>query len=235
MADEDVSPVVEPPSPRTAPVVRAGLLALMLLGVVSALLSLPSLVSTDSVRCSIAEQMVEDANDDDDDWNDVDIGEGDVEDLSCPDTIAAAERILVREDGDDYEKVPSDGAILFRGITALIVGIGQAATGLATLRSGRREIRNVALTFAALGLIFAVLGIISLVILTFAFYAIGFSAAAQAIWPRKRGSLGAFGGGALGGFGRRPMGRSGSTDAAPGDEVPGDETPPGTGRDEPEG
>lgn len=208
MADDDAPTGTAELSPRRAPVVRAGCLALMLLGLVSALLSLPSLISVDSVRCSIAEQMVEDANDDEDDWNDVDIGEGDVEDLSCPQAIAAAERILVRERGDDYEKVPSDGAIRFRGITALIVGVGQGVAGLATLRTGRREVRNAALAFAAMGLIFAVLGLISLVILTFTVYAIGFSAAAQQIWPRKARPQGGRPGG-FGGFGGRPRGPAG--------------------------
>ena len=187
MADDDAPTGTEELSPRNAPLVRAGCLALVVLGVVSALLSLPSLFSTGSVRCSIAEQMVDDANDDDEDWNDVDLGEADdVEDLSCGQAIAAAEGILVREDGDDFEEVPSEGAIRFRGVTALIVGFGQAAAGLATLRTGRREVRNVAVAFGALGLIFAVLGIVSLIVLTFAVYALAFSAAAQKIWPRRR-------------------------------------------------
>lgn len=228
MADDDTPTGSAELTPGRVPVVRAGCLALMLLGVVSALLSLPSLISVDSVRCSIAEQMVEDANDDDDDWNDVDIGEGDVEDLSCPQAIAAAGQILVRERGDDYEKVPSDGAIRFRGLTALIVGMGQAVSGLATLRTGRREVRNAALAFSAMGLIFAVLGLISLVILTFTVYAIGFSSAAQLLWPRKPRT-----GGRPGGFGGL-SGRSRRTDGGE-DPPPGDVTPPGDGRDDPAG
>lgn len=186
MRDDDVPSTESDAGPAGFPtLVRAGCIALVALGGVSAMLAGPSLLTPDSVRCSFARQVVDEATTDDKGWNDIDIGGRDPDDLDCAEAVTLAEQIPEKEDSEESLSVPDESAIRLRGFFAVLVGIGQVATGFLTLRHRRRPLRTAALVFASLGIVFPVLGIISVVLLVFVAYAIGFSAASQQVWPRQ--------------------------------------------------
>lgn len=181
MNDDTPSAPPDPSSP-TVRLVRAGCLTLVALGALSGLLSAPSVFAPGSVRCSIAEQLVEDADTDDKGWNDT--GAGGDGDVPCAESVTIAEGIPVREGGDETRSVPGESAIQIRGSAGVVIGIGQAGAGVLTLRTRQRRARTAAVSFAALGIVFAVLGIISIAALAFVVYAINFSAASRQVWPR---------------------------------------------------
>ncbi|HLF41499.1 MAG TPA: hypothetical protein VI854_08500 [Acidimicrobiia bacterium] len=183
--DNEVVSTEDVGAPQRVPsLVRAGCATLVALGVLSTILAGPSLLSPSSARCSLARQLVDDANTDGRDWNDVDTGGTRLKDLSCAQAIGLAERIPEKEDSDRTVSVPGEGAIRVRGAFAVGTGIGQALTGFFTLRNLRRRTRTAALVLASLGIVFPVLGIISAILLVFVAYAIGFSSASQQVWPR---------------------------------------------------
>ncbi len=191
MSDDEALNLDPDASSRLGPLVRAGCVTLIVLGAASALLAGPSLLSPASVRCSFAREVVDDALTDKKDWNDVDTGGRDPDDLSCADAVALAEKIPEKKDSQDTLSVPDANAIRIRGFFAVLVGMGQAVTGILTVRTRRRPVRTAALVFASLGVVFPVLGILSVALLVFVAYAIGFSTASQQLWPRigrsKRG------------------------------------------------
>lgn len=169
---------------RTAPpIIRAGCIALLVLGVLSAGLTSSSLIDPESVRCEVARSWIEDANEDDEDFNDVDTGGRDPDDLECDEAIRLADRIREDEDNQDRMSVPSESAIRTRGGLAAVMSIGQVISGLLTARTLSRRARTAALVFSAAGILFAVLGILSLGVLLFVVYALALSPASKAIWP----------------------------------------------------
>jgi hypothetical protein len=169
--------------PAVAPVVRAGCVALSMLGVVSLLLALPSIVNPSGIRCSVARALIDDANDDDKAFNDVDIQRREVNKVSCDDAIPLAEGIRKEEDSDKTESLPSDSLIRNRGLMSGLVAVGQAATGFLTLTTLKRRTRTAALVFTALGVVVPVLGLVSVLVLGFVIYALAFSAPSREIWP----------------------------------------------------
>ncbi|MGH9034848.1 MAG: hypothetical protein ACRD0O_03725 [Acidimicrobiia bacterium] len=171
--------------PAVPPVIRAGCLALSMLGVVSLLLAMPSIVNPGSIRCSLARTYIDDANDDDKKFNDTDIGGREVDTVPCEEALPIAEAIPEEEDGDRTVSLPGTSLIRNRGLMSAIVAVGQAATGFLTLTTLKRRPRTAALVFTALGVLVPVLGLLSVVVLGFVIYAIAFSAVSREIWPGK--------------------------------------------------
>jgi hypothetical protein len=172
--------------PAVAPVIRAGCLALSMLGAVSLFLATPAIVNPDGIQCSLARTFIEDANDDGRRFNDVDTGGREVDALSCDEALALADGIRTdEEDVDRTASVPSGSLIRNRGILSAIVAIGQGVTGFLTLTTLRRRARTAALVFVALGVVVPVLGLVSVAVLGFVIYAIAFSAPSRALWPSR--------------------------------------------------
>lgn len=171
--------------PTVAPVVRAGCLALAGLGVVSLLLIGPTIVNPNALRCSLARSLIDDANDDGKDFNDVDTGGREADKLTCAEAVALAQTSRRNEDSDKTISLPSGGLIRNRGLMSAVVGVGQAVTGFLTLTTLRRRTRTAALVFTALGVVVPVLGLISVLVLGFVIYAIAFSAPSRELWPAR--------------------------------------------------
>lgn len=179
--DESVEDGQPAPVP---PIIRAGCYAVTALGLMSLLLALPSLFDAGGVRCTIARTVIEDANDDDEEFNNVDTGGTEPGDMDCDQAVALAEDIPLEEGEADTRSVPSESAIRTRGALSLVVSTGQAAGGLFTLRTLSRRARTAALAFAAAGIVVPVLGLITVAVLVFVVYALAFSQASKQIWPR---------------------------------------------------
>ncbi|MGH9039703.1 MAG: hypothetical protein ACRDZ3_05685 [Acidimicrobiia bacterium] len=183
--DDDRAPDSRGDRPVVAPVLRAGCLALAVMGLASLFLAMPSILNPGGIRCSIARTVIDDANTDDEDFNDVETGEADVDDLACEQAITIAESIRRDEDSDRTRSIPGTGLIRNRGLMSLLVAIGQVVTGFMTLGTMARRYRTAALVFALLGVVVPVLGLLTVGILGFVVYAIGFSTAAKEVWPTK--------------------------------------------------
>jgi hypothetical protein len=174
--------------PAVAPVIRAGCITLVLIGVVSLLLAFPAIVNPGSVRCSLARSVVEEANDDGKDFNDVDTGGREAGNVECDEALVLAEGVRRNEKSDKTVNIPSAGLIRNRGFMSAIVAVGQMVTGFFTISLQRRW-RTAALIFAVLGVVVPVLGLLSVAVLGFVVYALGFSSASREVWPGKpRGS-----------------------------------------------
>jgi hypothetical protein len=168
------------------PIIQAGCVALIAIGVITVILAIPALLDPAGVRCSVARALVERANDDERTFNDVDTGGKSVSDLECPTAIQLAEGIRTDEDKVGTLSVPNEFTIQARNVLTLAVGAGQAASAFVTLRTLSRRARLVTLVFATLGMLFAVAGIISLAVLVFAVYALTLSRPSREIWPRPQ-------------------------------------------------
>ena len=166
------------------PIIRAGCITLMLLGVVSLLLAFPAIVNPAGVRCSLSRAVIEEANDDGEDFNDVETGGREAEDLECDEAIPLAEEVRRDEKSDRTVSIPSSGLIRNRGAMSAIVALGQIVSGFFTITL-QRKWRTAALIFTALGVVVPVLGLLTVAVLGFVVYALGFSSASRAIWPGK--------------------------------------------------
>ena len=179
--------------PRLPPLIRAGCTGLVVLGVLTVILALASVTDPPGVQCNLARAFIKDANDDSKKYNDVDLGGRDVKKVPCDEAIALANNIPKNEKGTSKVSIPSPSAIRIRGLTTMVVGLGQAGSGVWTFRTLDRRARTAALAFAALGIIFPIVGLFATVLSVFAVYSLGFSPAARELWPRPAGGAG-FGG-----------------------------------------
>jgi hypothetical protein len=170
--------------PAVPPVIRAGCITLILLGAVSVLLAFPALVNPGAIRCSLARAVIDDANNDEEGFNDVQTGGREAKDLECDEAVALAEEVRRGAKPDKTVDIPSAALIRNRGIMSAIVAIGQLATGFFTVGLQRRW-RTAALVFAVLGVVVPVLGLVTVGVLGFVVYALGFSSASREIWPAK--------------------------------------------------
>ncbi|MGH8990026.1 MAG: hypothetical protein ACRDZ7_00665 [Acidimicrobiia bacterium] len=171
--------------PTVPPVIRGGCLALALTGVVSLFLTATAILNPKGVQCSIAKALIEDANDDGRDFNDVDIGGREARDVDCDEAITLAGTIRRSEGGDETRSVPGASLIRNRGLMSSLVGIGQVIGGFMTLGTLQRRYRTAALVFSILGVVVPVLGLVTVAILGFVVYALGFSSVARELWPQK--------------------------------------------------
>ncbi len=166
------------------PVIRAGCITLGVLGVVSLLLAFPAIVNPASVRCSLARSVIEEANDDEEGFNDVDTGRREARDIRCDEAITLAETVRRSEKDDRTVSIPSAALIRNRGLMSAIVAVGQMVAGFFTISLQRRW-RTAALVFTALGVVVPVLGLVTVAVLGFVVYALGFSTASREIWPGR--------------------------------------------------
>jgi hypothetical protein len=183
VGEDDDAPALS----RWGNVVAVASILLVLTGIVLFSLSVPRVVDPDSWVCTMSRVAVDDANDDDDAWNDVDLdGAESADDLSCDDAIALADSIPTSEDGDETLTVSSAGATRAFGIVAALLGLVQVVGGLGTAMTRSFVYRRVAITGAIVGLIAPVLGFLSLVIIAFVIWALLFSRTAKQIWGEIR-------------------------------------------------
>ena len=185
MSDDD-KPAPGDASPSSAPVIWAGCVALIVLGAMSVFLAVPGLFDPGGVRCSLARTLIRNANEDNKEFNDVDTGGKRVEDLECPAAIRLAGGIRKDAKKPDTIAVPGASTIRIRSALTVVVGVGQAASALLTLRTLGHRARLAALIFATFGMLFPALGPISLAVLLFVLYALAFSGPSREIWPRPQ-------------------------------------------------
>ena len=161
-----------------------GCLLLTGLGVIELFFASQLVFDPDGARCTAARYEIEQANDDDESFNDVDLPEG----IEDPGDIECDEAIALAGDIPDDEDEPADGtfteASTFRtqGFLVTVLGLGHGLSGFFTLRTRKRRVRTVALVFIAFGLLLPVLGIITMIAFAFIIFALVFSADAKAIF-----------------------------------------------------
>jgi len=173
--------VARPPS-----VIRAACFMLLAVGLASVMFSLPVVLDASSARCHLSRTWIDQANDDKKDWNNVDVGGREPKDVPCDEALVLADGIRVKEkEPDKTASVPSESALQIQNALAVVMGAGQAVSGLLVLRRVSRQARSMALGFSAAGIILQVLGIFSLIVFAFVVYAFAFSPASREIWPRE--------------------------------------------------
>lgn len=172
------------PMARQAPMVRLGAMILVALGIMQLVLTSQWVIDPEGARCRSARLVVERANDDDEDFNDVELPDGvdDVDDLECDQAIELAGNVPADEDDEPDGEFAEASQFRLQGIGIGVLGLAQAVTGFLVLRTGNRLARNVALGTAAVGILLPVLGIVSLLALAFVVFALAFSKDAKATW-----------------------------------------------------
>lgn len=162
--------------------IRAACTLLMIFGMLSVFVALPSFTNPAATRCSLSRAWIERVNEDDKDFNDVEMDGREPDDLECEEANRIAGRIRIDEDSDDRLSVPAVAAIRTRSGLTTLVGLGQAITGLVTRRTLDRRARTVALVFTAFGVLFSIFGILSVPVLLFVVYALAFSQPSREVW-----------------------------------------------------
>ncbi|MFA5566332.1 MAG: hypothetical protein WC184_10860 [Acidimicrobiia bacterium] len=160
--------------------------ALMVVGLLLMLVVLPLAFRSESARCDLARSFIKDANDNDRDWDDVDLDGRSTKDLECSEALRLAETIWLDEDGSVTRVVPSAESIRNQGIITGVLGAGQVASGAAVIFTRNRRARNTAVAFAFVSLIVPLLGMVSIALVLAIVYGLVFSPAARARWPKKR-------------------------------------------------
>lgn len=186
------APTADGPAGRaTGTIFRMGCIMLVALGALELFVASQLVLDPDQARCSAARFRIDGANDDDEDFNDVDLPEGvdDVDDLPCGDAIELAGGIPADEDDEPDGTFPEASTFRTQGLFITGLGLAHGVAGFLTLRTRRRPFRTAALVSAALGILLPVLGLISLLLLAFVVFALAFSADAKAIFGSGPGFL----------------------------------------------
>jgi hypothetical protein len=180
--------MTDPESPGTVgpppTVIRVACILLVVIGFGSLMFSLPAVADPSGARCSLARTRIDQANTDSKPWNNVDTGGKKAKDLPCVDAVRLAGRIRQSEKGTSTVSVPSETAVRVQGTLALLIGLGQAISGVSVLRGLSRRSRNAAVGFAAFGMVLPVLGFISFGVSIFVIYALLISPPAKELWGR---------------------------------------------------
>jgi hypothetical protein len=185
-------PMARGARPASGVMFRTGCMLLVAIGVLELFLGAQLVRDPDQARCTAARLQIDEANDDDETFNDVELPEGseDADDVLCNDAIGLAADI------PDDEDEPADGtfaeASTFRtqGIIVSVLGLAHGVTGFFTQRTRNRRWRTAALVFVAAGLFVPVLGIISMIVMAFVVFALLFSNDAKAIFGQTGGLFG---------------------------------------------
>lgn len=188
----DAPPVPERPvRTATGTLFRVGCLLLVVLGAFELFLASQLVLDPDDARCTAARFRINDANDDDEDFNDVDLPEGDddADDLPCAEAIELAGQVPDDEDTEPDGEFTEASTFRTQGIFVSALGLAHAAGGFFTLRTRRKAIRTATLVAVAVGIFLPVLGIISMLLLAFAVYALVFSNDAKSIFGQAGGFL----------------------------------------------
>jgi hypothetical protein len=183
-------PAGEPPEPEHVPgaadaspsggryaIFHLGCMAITLLGVLELAIATPLVLDPEQARCTAARFRIDQAIDDDEDFNDVALPEGaeEADDVECADAIELAGQVPDDEDEEPEGTFPEESAFRTQGLIVSALGLAHGVVGFLTLRTRSRAWRTGALGLAALGLLFPVLAIISMVLVAFVVYALAFS------------------------------------------------------------
>ncbi|MBK5222693.1 MAG: hypothetical protein JJE52_07425 [Acidimicrobiia bacterium] len=171
---------------RVPAIVLSACLLLAVLGLLLMTLAFGYLNDPEGISCRAGATVIEDANENDDVWDDVELDGRDVDDLSCADATALAEQIPTEDDGDDTVVIPTASEIRTQGVVLLVIGLLQLGGAIATVWTARRIARTVAVVGASLGIVVQLFGIVSLIAVAFIIYALLFSGAARSLWGRGR-------------------------------------------------
>jgi hypothetical protein len=186
----DGSEKVRPPesvAKRWTNVVGYACIGLTLMGVLLFSASVPRVIDPEQWQCTVSRAAIDDANDDDEPWNDVDLdGAESADDLECEQAVALASSIPTEEDGDDTLAVPSPSATRNFGLVAGLLGLLQVVSGVGTAMTWSRVFRRMAITSALVALIAPVLGFLTLPLIAFVVWALTFSGTAKGIWGEVR-------------------------------------------------
>jgi hypothetical protein len=182
VTEEEVSSV---DGTRPPPIIRAASILLVVAGIVSVVLSFPTVVDPSGARCHLSRSWLDEVNTDKKEWNDVDTGGTQAEDLACADAIRLADQIRLKETSDKTASVPGETALRIQAALAVLMSAGQSIAGTLVMRRLSRQARNVAIAFSAVGIILRILGIISIGVFVFVVYALAFSPASREIWPKE--------------------------------------------------
>lgn len=171
----------------TGRIFRMGCIFLVGLGVMEVFIGATRAADPDAARCQAARFDIDAANDDDEDFNDVDLPEGiddaEDDDLECNEAISLAGDIPPEEDEAADGSFTAASTFRTQGLVLAGLGLAHALAAFFTLRTRARPVRNVALVTAAAGIFLPILGIISLAGMIFVVFALAFSADAKALFP----------------------------------------------------
>ena len=177
---------------RPFPIIRAACILLVVVGVLSVVLSFPTVISPSGARCQLSRSWLDEVNNDDKEWNNVDTGvprdkDGKVlaKNLSCAEAIRFADQIPLKEKSDKTASVPGETALRIQAAMAVLMSAGQAVAGVILMRRLSRQARNVAIAFTAVGIILRILGVISIGVFVVVVYALAFSSVSRQIWPKE--------------------------------------------------
>ena len=195
--DEDLDGSEETAGPpesvakRWTNVVGYACIALTVMGVLLFSAAVPVVIDPGSWVCTVSRTAIDDANDDDDEWNDVDLGGAEsADELDCEEAAALATEIPTEEDGDDTLSIASPSAARNFWIVAAVLGLLQVVSAVGTAMTWKRVFRRMAITSAIVALIappvLAVLGFLTLILVVFIVWALTFSATAKGIWGEVR-------------------------------------------------
>ena len=199
-AESTAPPIPGPNEPVTLyRMVRIGITALMLIGALTTLLGVTTVLNPDSVVCAAARSNIDDAIDAGDAAPESVAGldHDEVDDMSCDDAVALAQGL-----DDDLIKESTARNL---GIAASVVGALMVSGGVVALMTRTRRGRTIALVTAGIGLVASMaqlgLGFISLILLAFAIFGMVFSRDAKASYGDPRaGRPAPTGGAGLGGL-----------------------------------
>jgi hypothetical protein len=167
---------------------RTGCMVLVAVGVLELFVGATRVSNPEKARCDAAQFDIDRANDDDKDFNDVDLPEGvdKADDLDCDQAIELASNIPDKADEPADGTFPGASTFRTQGIFLAVLGLLHGFSGFFTLRTRKRSIRNVALATAALGILLPILQIVSLVAMVFVAWALAFSSDAKALFPTDK-------------------------------------------------
>jgi hypothetical protein len=192
--DDSPSPVPGRPvrGQATGRMFRTACLLLIGIGVIEVFLGATRVTDPEAARCTSARFDIDAANDDDEDFNDVDLPEGvedaDDDDLDCDEAVDLAAGIPDDEDEPADGEFPEASTFRTQGIVLAVLGLAHGLAAFFTLRTRSRAVRNFALVTAAAGIFLPILGIVSLLGMLFVVYGLAFSADAKVLFPRPAGA-----------------------------------------------
>jgi hypothetical protein len=176
-----------PVRPATGRRFRAACMMLVGLGLLEVFIGAQRVTDPAGARCTAARFALDEANDDDDDFNDVDLPEGieeaDDDDLDCADAIALAGQIPPEEDEEADGEFAGESTFRTEGIIITVLGLAHGVTGFLTLRTRKRQLRTAALVTVAVAVFLPILGLGSVILAMFVIYGLAFSADAKAMFP----------------------------------------------------
>lgn len=169
----------------TGTMFRTACILLVGFAVLELVLAGQRITDPEAAQCAAARFDIDEANDDDEDFNDVELPDDaeEADDVACDDAVALAGNIPEDEDEEADGEYLAASAFRTQGIIVGVLGLLHGLGGFFTLRTKQRRIRNLTLAAAAFGILFPLLGIISSIGMIFVVYGLAFSADARHLFP----------------------------------------------------